>query len=208
MSHPHRVEEAPDELDPRRIRSRDRLLDAATELLTSGGVGAVTVEAVTRLSKVARTTLYRNFGNSTELLAAAFERLIPQVDPVPESGSLRDRLTELLVRKSAIIGQAPTQLALLAWLGMSPVTAGDSDDTDAPAVHSLRERVIDLYRRPFDQLLTSPDARAELGEPDPVLVVAQVLGPLLFLWLTGLRPVTPADCQHIVDDFLAAHSQR
>lgn len=205
MSHPHRVDEAPDELDPRRIRSRDRLLDAATELLMSGGVEAVTVEAVTRRSKVARTTLYRNFGNSTELLAAAFERLIPQVDSVPDTGSVRDRLVELLVRKSAVIGQASTQLGLFAWLAMSPATGGD---TDSPAVRSLRERVIDLYRQPFDRLLASPEARAELGEPDPVLVVAQLLGPLLFLWLTGLRPVTPADCERIVDDFLAAHSQQ
>jgi AcrR family transcriptional regulator len=208
MSTPHRVDVAPDELDPRRIRSRDRLLDAATELLMSGGVDAVTVEAVTRRSKVARTTLYRNFGNSTELLAAAFERLIPQVDSVPETGSVRDRLVELLVRKSAVIGQASTQLGLFAWLGMSPATAGDSTETDSPAVRSLRERVIDLYRQPFDRLLASPEARAELGEPDPVLVVAQLLGPLLFLWLTGLRPATPADCERIVDDFLAAHSRR
>jgi hypothetical protein len=145
---------------------------------------------------------------AVQLLAAALERLIPQVDPVPESGSLRDRVTELLVRKPAVIGQAPTQLALFAWLGMSPATAGDSGDTHSPAVHSLRELVIDLYRRPFDRLLTSPDARAELGEPDPVLVVAQLLGPLLFLGLTGLRSVTPTDCRHIVDDFLAAHSKR
>ena len=77
MSNPHRVDEASDELDPRRVRSRDRLLDAATELLAAGGIDAVTVEAVTRRSKVARTTLYRNFGNSTELLAAAFQELLP-----------------------------------------------------------------------------------------------------------------------------------
>ena len=207
MSHPHRVDEAPDELDPRRVRSRDRLLDAATELLVSGGVEAVTVEAVTRRSKVARTTLYRNFGNSTELLAAAFERLIPQVDPAPETGSLRERLIELLARKSVAIGQAPMQLALFAWLAMSPGTPRDATDADSPAVRSLRERVIELYRQPFDRVLNSAQARAELGELDPILVVAQLLGPILFLRLTGLRPVTPTDCERIVDDFLAARNR-
>ena len=208
MSHPYRVDDAPDELDPRRVRSRDRLLDAATELLVSGGVEAVTVEAVTRRSKVARTTLYRNFGNSSELLAAAFERLIPQVDPAPETGSLRERLIELLARKSVAIGQAPMQLALFAWLAMSPGTPGDATDADSPAVRSLRERVIELYRQPFDRVLNSAQARAELGELDPILVVAQLLGPILFLRLTGLRPVTPADCERIVDDFLAARGRR
>ncbi|VTR08767.1 Uncharacterised protein [Clostridioides difficile] len=36
-----------DDVDPRRVRSRNRLLDATAVLLRSGGVEAVTVEAVT-----------------------------------------------------------------------------------------------------------------------------------------------------------------
>ncbi|GAB3012279.1 hypothetical protein MBOU_49460 [Mycobacterium bourgelatii] len=70
---------ADDEADPRLLRSRTRLLDAATKLLTAGGIEAVTVDAVTKASKVARTTLYRHFSSSTQLLAATFERLLPQV---------------------------------------------------------------------------------------------------------------------------------
>ncbi|MGI5229373.1 TetR/AcrR family transcriptional regulator [Actinoallomurus sp. CA-142502] len=212
MSDPQRADEASDELDPRRVRSRDRLLDAATELLAAGGIDAVTVEAVTRRSKVARTTLYRNFGNSTELLAAAFERLIPQIEPVPDTGSLREQLIELLVRKSVAIEQAPLQWMLFAWLGMSPATPTHAaPETDSPAVHSLRTRVIKHYREPFDKVLESAEARAELGELgelDPTFVVAQLLGPIVFLRLTGLRPATPADCERIVDDFLTAHSPR
>jgi TetR/AcrR family transcriptional regulator of autoinduction and epiphytic fitness len=210
MTNPHRVEETGDEIDPRRARSRDRLLDAATELLMAGGIDAVTVEAVTRRSKVARTTLYRNFGNSTELLAAAFERLIPQVEPGPEKGSLRERLVELLARKSVVINQVPMQQTLFAWLGMSPTTPPEDagPDAESPAVHSLRTRVIEHYRRPFDQVLASAEARTELGEVDPTFAAAQLIGPILFLRLTGLRPVTPADCEHIVDDFLTVHSRR
>jgi AcrR family transcriptional regulator len=209
MSHSYRLDEAPEEIDPRRLRSRDRLLDAATELLAAGGVEAVTVEAVTRRSKVARTTLYRNFGSSTELLAAAFERLIPPTEPAPETGSLRDRLTGLLIQKSVLIEQAPAQRALLAWLGMAARTPGADGGPEAgsPPMHSLRTRVIEHYRQPFDRILDSDEARAVLGEPDPDFVAAQLLGPILFLRLTGLRPVTPADCERIVDDFLAARSR-
>ncbi|MGV7807497.1 helix-turn-helix domain-containing protein, partial [Mycobacterium kansasii] len=50
-----------DDVDPRRLRSRTRLLDAATKLLNAGGIEAVTIDAVTKASKVARTTLYRHF---------------------------------------------------------------------------------------------------------------------------------------------------
>jgi AcrR family transcriptional regulator len=209
MSHPNRLDEALEEIDPRRVRSRDRLLDAATELLAAGGVEAVTVEAVTRRSRVARTTLYRNFGNSAELLAAAFERLLPPVEPEPETGSLRERLTGLLIQKSALIEQAPAQRALLAWLGMSPRTPGSAAAPEAgsPAMHSLRTRVIEHYRQPFDRVLDSAEARAVLGETDSDFAAAQLLGPVLFLRLTGLRPVTPADCERIVDDFLAARGR-
>jgi len=35
------------DVDPRRIRSRNRLLDAADKLLRDGGIEAVTIDAVT-----------------------------------------------------------------------------------------------------------------------------------------------------------------
>src|ERR1700746_766633 len=80
-----------DEGDARWLRARDRLLDAAVELLRSRGVDAVTIEAVTKASKVARTTLYRHFGSSSDLLAATFERLLPPGTPPPSTGSPRER---------------------------------------------------------------------------------------------------------------------
>ncbi|EUA71135.1 bacterial regulatory s, tetR family protein [Mycobacteroides abscessus subsp. bolletii 1513] len=76
--------ETPDDedgIDPLRTRSRTRLLDAAANLLKTGGIEAVTIDAVTKASKVARTTLYRHFNSSSQLLAATFERLLPQVIP-------------------------------------------------------------------------------------------------------------------------------
>lgn len=56
-------------------------------------------------------------------------------------------------------------------------------------------------------MLESAEARAVLGELDPTFVVAQLLGPILFLRMTCLRPVTPADCERVVDDFLVARSR-
>src|ERR1700741_5633704 len=81
-----------DDVDPRWLRSRTRLLEAAVELLRTGGIEAVTIDAVTRESRVARTTLYRHFGCSSDLLAATLERLIPPVTPPPSTGSVGARL--------------------------------------------------------------------------------------------------------------------
>ncbi|QLY30538.1 TetR/AcrR family transcriptional regulator [Nocardia huaxiensis] len=198
--HPH------DDTDPRKLRSRARLLDAATTLLKSGGVQAVTVDAVTRLSKVARTTLYRNFDNSADLLAATFERLVPQVAPPPPTGPLRDQLIELLTRQSTLIDEAPMQLTTLAWLAMGPQHPSDQPRTFA----TLRDRVIQQYRQPFDELLGNPEIHDELGDFDTTLALAQLIGPMVFAKLTGLRAFTREDCSHLVDDFLTARrtSQR
>ncbi|MDA3638809.1 TetR/AcrR family transcriptional regulator [Mycobacterium xenopi] len=190
-----------DEVDPRRLRSRARLLDAAASLLSSGGVEAVTVDAVTRVSKVARTTLYRHFGSTTHLLAAAFERLLPQVSSPPASGDLRDQLIELVHRQAALIDEAPLHLTALAWLALRPSPHSDARQPLA----GLSARVIEQYRRPFDELLAGPAARAELDDFDTTLAIIQLVAPIVFAKLTGMKTLTAHDRVRIVDDFLSAH---
>lgn len=193
-----------DDIDPRRTRSRNRLLDAATALLSSGGIEAVTIEAVTKASKVARTTLYRHFGSSSQLLAATFERLLPQVTPPgPASGTLRERLIELLTRQSALFADAPAHITMLAWLALGPTTIDHASTEHAP--QALRARVINQYRQPFDAILQDIEAAAEFDGLDPDLALCQLIGPLAFARMTGLRSITAHDCARIVDDFLAAH---
>lgn len=195
-----------DDIDPRRLRSRTRLLDAATNLLSAGGVEAVTIDAVTKASKVARTTLYRHFNSSTQLLAATFERLLPQVTPAPTAGSLRERLIELLSRQAALFADTPIHLTTLAWVALGPTDGGTGDSRDRHRSSSaLRERVIDQYRKPFDEILDSAEARAELGDFEPTLALAQLVGPILFARLSGLRIIDHQDCVRIVDDFLTAY---
>ena len=196
-----------DDVDPRRVRSRQRLLDAAVTLLNSGGVEAVTVEAVTRLSRVARTTLYRHFESSTDLVAAAFERLLPQAETPETTTSIRDDLLKLMQRQAELIEQAPLQLTTLAWLAMLPEQPRQSgqSDGDQNAHAPLRRRVVEQYREPFDRVLTSDVATAELGDLDLTMAVTQLAGPLVFAKLTGIRSMTVGDLEQLVDDFLMAH---
>jgi len=192
-----------DDADPRRARSRTRLLDAAAHLLSTGGVEAVTIDAVTKASKVARTTLYRHFSSSSHLLAATFERLLPQVTPPPPSSvPLREQLIELLTRQASLFAEAPLHLTTLAWLSLGP-TSPDGDDTGH--TQSLRTRVVDQYRQPFDAILQSPLACNELDHFDVELAMCQLVGPLAFARMTGLRTMSRHQCETIVDDFLKAH---
>ncbi|MCL2535059.1 MAG: TetR/AcrR family transcriptional regulator [Nocardiaceae bacterium] len=204
------------EQDPRKVRSRARLLEAATTLLAKGGTEAVTIDAVTKLAKVARATLYRHFDSGTELVAAAFGKLVTPAPEVPVSGGLREQLIELLTVQARMIEDAPMHITALCWLGMGPalddyssasdLESDERDGRDRPELRSLREHVVVQYRAAFDRVLGSDEARARLGDFDYDLALAQLVGPLVFTRLATLAPLGPDACVRIVDDFLAARS--
>ncbi|GAB3673852.1 helix-turn-helix domain-containing protein [Saccharopolyspora sp. NPDC049426] len=199
----------PDE-DPRLARSRARLLDAATQLLAEGGIDAVTIDAVTRTAGIARATLYRHFGTGTELLAAAFERLLPPVAPAPAHGPLRERLLTLLTNQAHLIDHAPLQLTVLSWLGMSIAPAPSTPtQSDRPRLHTLRRRIIEQYRQPFDAVLTSDTAQNTLHTRiDTTSALAQLIGPLIFNRLVTGTPNDEQFCIHLVDEFLTSHTRQ
>jgi AcrR family transcriptional regulator len=53
---------------------RDALIDAATTLVASGDVEAVSIESVAETAGVSRPLVYKHFANRTELLAAVYHR--------------------------------------------------------------------------------------------------------------------------------------
>lgn len=73
--------------DPRVERSRAAVLKAAVELLLEGGINAVTVEAVSKRSGVAKTTIYRHWDDRDALVVDTFRACIPTIEePEPELG--------------------------------------------------------------------------------------------------------------------------
>ena len=197
--------------DPRPARSRARLLDAATALLRSGGPSAVTVDAVTRAANVARATLYRHFSERQRPVGRRLSRsLIPPPPMPPEDGSLRDRLTAIVVGVGRSIAEAPIDpdRDVVAVAGRR--TSDSCRRTriaatpDSPEVRSLRERVAEQYAAPFDAIFDSPQAVAELGDVDRAEAVALLLGPLAFGQAQHAAPTsTIARCAvAAVDGFL------
>ena len=199
--------------DPRPARSRARLLDAATALLRSGGPSAVTVDAVTRASSVARATLYRHFPSGNDLLAAAFHALIPPA-PIPtDEGTLRDRLIAALEGFAELIAEAPISLAALSWLALGGdlehIRWGDDKRSESTEVRTLRERVAEQYAAPFDAVFDSPAALAEVGDVDRTQATVLLLGPIV---LGKLSTLPDFDYRQVavaaVDGFLATHANK
>lgn len=195
----------PDEsIDPRPARSRARLLEAAAALLSAGGPSAVTVDAVTRAANVARATLYRHFPSGNDLLASAFNSLIPPAPVPPAEGSLRDRLVALVLAQADVIAHAPAVMSAMSWLSLGR----DLDEIPEPrhtgnsAITTLRERIAQQYAAPFDAIFDSPQA-AELGEVDRSRAIALLIGPLVLGRLSTLPDFDYRECAlAAVDGFL------
>ena len=161
-----------DDKDPRLVRSRNRLVDAASALLKTGGVDAVTVGAVSRMSRVARTTFYRHFDGTTDLLAAAFERLLPHADVPDAHGPIPRQFGAVGPCSGCVDRAGATAIDRLGVAGDGAGGAREQQNTLAP----LRARVIAQYREPFDQVLQSAAAQKELDEFDPGVAITQLVG--------------------------------
>lgn len=183
-------------------------------LLRSGGPSAVTVDAVTRASHVARATLYRHFASGNDLVAAAFHALIPPAPIAPADGSIRDRLLAAVSAQAELIAEVPVSLLAMSWLALG----GDlehlpwgrtRDGTASAEIRNLRKRVAEQYAAPFDAIFDSKDAVAEFGEVDRTRAAALLLGPIVLgkfsmLEYFDYQAVVPV----AVDGFLATHIRR
>ncbi|WP_428343271.1 TetR/AcrR family transcriptional regulator [Mycobacterium sp.] len=187
------------------------MLEAATALLRAGGPSAVTVDAVTRGANVARATLYRHFPSGNDLLATAFNGLIPPPPMPAEEGTLRDRLVAVVLAFGQSIAERPGMVMAMSWLalGRDLEQLPESDrsrPSDSAAVSTLRERIAQQYAAPFDAIFDSPDA-AELGDIDRTRAIALLMGPAVLGRLSTLPDFDYRDCaEAAVDGFL--HVQR
>ena len=90
-----RTDLSPEPLKPARLRSsvrRDALLDAAVELIATGDIDDVSMDAVAERAGVSRPLVYKHFANRHELLSAVYRR---------EAAAVHEEL-------SALVGAAGT----------------------------------------------------------------------------------------------------
>ncbi|MFT4236030.1 MAG: TetR/AcrR family transcriptional regulator [Microbacterium sp.] len=115
-----------------RVANTDEKIFATTiELLRNGGLRAVTVEAVSFRSGVAKTTIYRRYDDRYEMLRATIEHFIPtdmlEVDSTDPRRCLIDALSA--------VGRTVD-----LYVGFSVATALTAKDDDL-AAQQVRERI-------------------------------------------------------------------
>lgn len=125
----------------------------------------------------------------------------------PAQGSLRDRLTALVLAQAEVVAQAPAVMTAMSWLALGRDLEGLPEPRHTSAsITTLRERIAQQYAAPFDALFDSPEA-AELGEVDRSRAIALLIGPLVLGRLSTLPDFDYQECARAaVDGFL--HVQR
>ena len=140
--------------------ARQRILDAAGELVAVGGLGAATPAAIAERAGAGKMSLYRHFSGKDELVAEA----LAERDPVyrelllggPTHLPARDRLLAVFDRAAAVADRRGS-----SFIGCPYVSARlglpDDDHPAAPVVVAHKDGML----RELAAMLT------EIGVPDP-----------------------------------------
>ena len=177
---------------PQDARVTRAVLDAALTELAENGFRGSSMEAIARRAGVGKAALYRRWRSKAELVAAAVQAVSVSGAPVPDTGSLRGDVRELLDGVVSWLDEARTRRIypdLLAEGQRDPVlSAALMEYVGTPR----RERAHAVLDRAAHRGELSPDADREL--------VVDALGALVFWRLIALnQPVTAAHLDRIAD---------
>lgn len=106
--------------------SRNRILDAATEIAAERGYEGTSIGAVSTKCGLPASSIYWHFKDKDDLIAAVIERSFAnwlQVWQLPEGVVARDRLVEVAVRTAKAVSDSPDflRLGLMLALERRPV---------------------------------------------------------------------------------------
>jgi AcrR family transcriptional regulator len=171
-------------LDPRPAIIRAVVLDTAVSLLNTGGATAVTADAIAERTKVSRATVYRFFRNRGELLGATVNACQPHLHVAPEQGSLRQRLTAILMAQAKSIAEARAFLAVSLWItlgvhidqAVNIRRSGMCAESALPAPHM---QIAELFIAPLKAVLDSDNVGIGSDDADRMIAVATLMGPIV-----------------------------
>lgn len=177
------------------LRNRERLIEAAKEVLSQGGSGA-SLEAVARRAEVGIGTLYRHFPTREALFQAVYRHEVEELiklAAVLDGGA--DGVEALRAWMHAIVSLVATKRGLLGAL--SVVVTEDSKAMYTALSARLTEAVAHLLRRAQSEAALRSDISADdLLRTMYALCYARQLEPgwqghvlrMLDIFIDGLKP--------------------
>ena len=172
-----------DGVDKRVRRSQDRVLSAAFELLSQGGVGGFSVDEVARRSGVAKTTIYRHWPSREALVLDAASRISAERE-IPDTGSLAGDVLAFLTDLGHLLSTA-------RWSHVVPSIVDVAErDADFAGVHGGIQRG---HAAPLRKVLDDAVRRGDLPpKADVGQMISMLIGPLYYRRWFSREPIDAA----------------
>lgn len=180
----------PQEPITRGAGARQRVLQAALEVLDADGLPGFTMEAVARRAGASKATLYRRWPTVGTLMIDAMDATF-QAFPTPDTGRVGTDVAELLTAFVTLLEHTPFPRLLAAFI--------DAAERD-PALAAMHADLTRRRREPLLAVLARARERGELPpDLDPEVVTDLLTGPFFYRRFIAHRPIPP----HLVDDVIA-----
>lgn len=181
----------PKRVDPRVEQTRTLILEAADHLLVSGGIAAVTIDAVAQQSGVARSTIYRQFKDRNDLLVYIFRSL--DVQP-----ALPERDLGLRARLMIALAHLADGMAEPRWRKLTAVLLDPAQSAELIALaSSIHDRQNLTFRTILEEAIDDGELPADTDIDEARM---QLLSPL-FSSMFGPQPGR-IDTERVIDLFL------
>lgn len=181
-------------VDPRIAQTERAVIAAAVALIAEHGPAGVTVEAVAARSGVARSTVYRRWGEPEELFAAAFDVVTRPAAAPPPTGDLAADLAAFAAAYAAELNDDGV-FSVLVYLMDASLRSRRYRARYRAVTAARRRRVAAIVRR----AVAAGDAPTDL---DPVTLADAVMAPLFHTRVARHRPVEDAEVAAAVHDAL------
>jgi AcrR family transcriptional regulator len=185
---------------PRSSRRRGKVLEqaihrATLDELVASGYARLSMEAVAAGAQTGKAAVYRRWASKEELVLGAMRATLPPFGPVPDTGSLRGDLLELMQRARAAMVSLPGCAAR--------VIMGELDHERArPFLGLMNECVTDPGKAMMLEVLRRGAERGEVRAEAVTPLVADV-APALMLYRAKMQgPPTEADVVALVDEVM------
>jgi AcrR family transcriptional regulator len=173
----------------RNAQVRARVFDAIRQALESGDSDNLAIDRLAERAGVHRATIYRRWLSTEGLVADLLAELTPLDTPLPDTGSLRDDLTEVVARVAAT-ATAPAALVL------SRIVAGSADTHLGAAARGYWASVLDHTAEVIRRAQQRGQATTDV---DAVAAIESLLAPIHFRLLVMHQPITDEFCTGLVD---------
>lgn len=162
--------------DPQVDRS---IMQATLRVLTDRGYAGMSIERVAAEAGVGKTAIYRRFSSKAELTAAALGSLQGTWGPLPDTGSARDDIVEMLVQYQAAFARGPAFSMLGALL---------VEERHNPELFELfRERLMRPRKNDAMKLLQRGVSRGEIrADADLESAIHAMVGSILARHVLGV----------------------